>query len=150
MIEILVYLFHTYADFSARPGRDVLANKLQAAGFAQPDVAATLEWLEALRPEGRDAPAQQLDPLACRIYTDDERARLGHDGIAFISFLEHNRMLDTRLRELIIERAEAFGDGPLNMERLKIIVLIALWSQDCNVGGLLLEELLSEADETMH
>ena len=150
MIEILVYLFHTYADFSARPGREVLANKLQAAGFAQPDVAATLEWLDALRPDGRTAITRQLDPEAWRIYTGDELARLGHEGIAFISFLERNRLLDARLRELIIERAEAFGEGPLDMERLKIIVLIALWSQHRNVSGLLLEELLSETDETMH
>lgn len=153
MIEIFVYLFHTYADFAAQPAPDALASKLKAAGFPQAEVQAALHWLAALRAETSGARLGGLplrDPRAQRIYASEEIEQLGTEGIAFLGFLERNRILDARLRELVIERAAAFDAGTVDLERLKIIVLMALWSQERTLDGLLIEELLSEPDETLH
>jgi Smg protein len=150
MIEIFVYLFNTYQDFAAQPAPEALASKLKAAGFSQPEVQAALEWLAALRPAGGHAALPLVDPTARRIYAAEEVEQLGSEGIAFLGFLEQQHLLDARLRELIIERAAAFGEEMLDLERLKIIVLMALWSQERSIDGLLIEELLSEPGETMH
>lgn len=150
MIEIFVYLFHTYQNFAAQPGPEALASKLKAAGFPQSEVQAALAWLAPLHPSEGPPALPLVDPTACRIYATEEIEQLGHEGIAFLGFLEQQQLLDARLRELIIERAAALGDDLLDMERLKIIVLMALWSQERSVDGLLIEELLSEPGETMH
>ena len=150
MIEIFVYLFNTYQDFTAQPGPEALASKLKAAGFPQYDVQAALQWLAALRPADGLPALPLVDATACRIYAPEEVEQLGHEGIAFLAFLEQQQLLDARLRELVIERAGAFGDERLDLERLKVVVLMALWSQERSLDGLLIEELLAEPGETMH
>lgn len=147
MIDILVYLFQSYADFSARPDSEVLTHKLKAAGFPTDEIQAALDWLDALRPEP-DAPPPVARGL--RVYTREERERLGRDGLSFLIYLEQQGLLDLRLRELIVERAMAWDAGRLTRERLKVIILIALWSQSVELDSLLVEELLSEPNETMH
>lgn len=148
MIDILVFLFHSYADFAARPDAEVLTHKLKAAGFAHDEIAAALDWLEALRAAPAAAPADHRH--AMRVYTAEERACLGRDGLSFLTYLEQQGLLDLRLRELIVERAMAWEAGRLTRERLKVIILIALWSQAVELDALLVEELLSEPHETMH
>lgn len=148
MIDILVFLFHSYADFAARPDTEVLTHKLKAAGFAQDEIQSALAWLDALRPATDEAPLTH--PHALRVYSADERERLGRDGLAFLTYLEQQLLLDARLRELIVERAMAWEAGRLTCERLKVIILIALWSQAVELDALLVEELLSEPNDLMH
>lgn len=148
MIDILVFLFQSYADYSARPDSEVLTHKLKAAGFAQDDIRAALDWLDALRPQ-TDAPPRSA-ARGMRVYTPEECGRLGREGVAFLAYLEQQGLLDLRLRELIVERAMAWEAGRLTRERLKVIILIALWSQSVELDTLLVEELLSEPNETMH
>jgi Smg protein len=56
-------------------------------------------------------------------------------------------------REIVIERALAVGqqDGewPVHITKLKLIVLMVLWSQQADVDVLLLEELLDDGDERL-
>ena len=52
--------------------------------------------------------------------------------------------------ELIVDRAMAWEAGRLTCERLKVIILIALWSQAVELDALLVEELLSEPNDLMH
>lgn len=148
MIDILVFLFQSYADFSARPDSEVLTHKLKAAGFPSDEIQAALDWLDALRPEPDAVPRPTSGGM--RIYTHEERERLGQDGLSFLTYLEQQGLLDLRLRELIVERAMAWDAGRLTRERLKVIILIALWSQSAELDSLLVEELLSEPNETMH
>src|SRR5262245_24073447 len=108
MIEIFVYIFHTYTDYAAQPAPEALASKLKAAGFPQAEVQAALQWLADLRSATDQAALPLVDPRAQRVYAASEIEQLGVDGIAFLGFLERNRILDARLRELVIERAAAF------------------------------------------
>jgi len=47
-------------------------------------------------------------------------------------------------REIVIERAAALAETPIALERLKIIVLMVLWSQAVDVDLMLLRDLLDD------
>ena len=47
---------------------------------------------------------------------------------------------------MIVERALALGESEIELENLKVIVLMVLWQQDRPINGLILDELLNESD----
>ena len=79
-----------------------------------------------------------------RVYSSWEYDRLGVEAIGFLTFLESAGLLDPVLRELIVDRAAAVGETPISIDKLKIIVLMVLWSQETEVDALILEELLDD------
>ncbi|HYM48232.1 MAG TPA: DUF494 family protein, partial [Burkholderiaceae bacterium] len=50
-------------------------------------------------------------------------------------------------REIVIERALATDETPISIDKLKVIVLMVLWSQQADIDVLLLEELLGAGDD---
>jgi Smg protein len=88
---------------------------------------------------------------AFRGYADVEAAKLGVEGRGFLAFLEGAKVLTPLLREIIIERAMALSEDSVSVEKLKVIVLMVLWSQQHSIDSLILEELLSDrAQLLMH
>ena len=73
--------------------------------------------------------------------------RLGTEVVGFLSFLEHAGQLTPSQREIVIERALATNETPVDLEMLKVIVLMVLWSQQADIDILLLEELLDDGGE---
>src|SRR5690606_24417426 len=53
-------------------------------------------------------------------------------------------VLSAPLREIAIERAWALPDSPVTIDKLKIIVLMVLWSQETQIDNLILGELLAD------
>ena len=49
MIDILVYLFENYHDFSARPKTKMLKRRLSAVGFEDEAITVALGWLDGLK-----------------------------------------------------------------------------------------------------
>ncbi|MFX5530326.1 DUF494 family protein, partial [Acinetobacter baumannii] len=74
-------------------------------------------------------PRQTAFSFGTRIYATQESDILGVEAIGFIQFLESAKMLDPIQREIVIERALAAGEAPITLEKLKVIVLMVLWSQ---------------------
>lgn len=150
MFEILVYLFENYYDFDARPAPDTLARKLSAAGFSEDEISEAFDWLSGLKSEISSAD----DALSCsrrslRIYTEEEQCKLGSEGIGFLTFFESAGVVSPAIRELIVDRALALSDDQVPLGRLKVIVLMALWSRDKELDTLIVEELLSESDDEL-
>jgi Smg protein len=48
------------------------------------------------------------------------------------------------LREIVIDRAQATNESPISLEKIKIIALMVLWSQEAEIDHLVLEELLTD------
>ena len=143
MFDILVYLFENYVHADACPEPAQLARKLTAAGFEEEEIAEALDWLSGLRQlSDGEGPAQCARPGSLRIYADDELVRRG-----FLLFLENVGILDAECREMIVERALALGETEIELDNLKVIVLMVLWQQDRPINGLILDELLNESDE---
>ena len=148
MFDILVYLFENYVHADACPEPAQLARKLTAAGFEEDEIADALEWLSGLRQlSDADRPPHCARPGSLRVYGEDELRRLGVECRGFLLFLENAGILDAACREMIVERALALGETEIELENLKVIVLMVLWQQDRPINGLILDELLNEAEE---
>ena len=148
MFDILVYLFENYVHADACPEPAQLARKLTAAGFEEDEIADALEWLSGLRQlSDADGPPHCARPGSLRVYGEDELRRLGVECRGFLLFLENAGILDAACREMIVERALALGETEIELENLKVIVLMVLWQQDRPINGLILDELLNDADE---
>ena len=86
MIDILVYLFENYFDFSLHPKPDALARKLNAVGFDKDEIAEAIAWLSGLK----DARIVEFcgDPRSLRIYTSEEQQKLDAEAGVLCAFLK--------------------------------------------------------------
>ena len=149
MIDILVYLFENFHDFSSHPKPEALARKLSAEGFADDEITEALIWLAGLK--GREKFEVASDGKSIRLYSSEEQDRLGADCIGFVHFLETAGVINPTLRELIVERGLLLEDHPVPLDKFKIIVLMVLWSRAQVLEPLIVEELLSDLDsDTFH
>ena len=146
MYDILVYLFENYYTPQACPEADVLAHKLAAVGFEHDDIDEALGWLHGLAQTTEQCVqlAQTPQRDSRRIFTASEYQTLGTEAIGFITFLESSGVLPAALREILIDRAQATDESPIPLEKIKIIALMVLWSQEAEVDHLVLEELLTD------
>ncbi|MDH5340031.1 MAG: DUF494 domain-containing protein, partial [Rubrivivax sp.] len=56
-------------------------------------------------------------------------------------FLESAGVLPPAMREMVVDRATAVGVGPMDLEEVKIIVLMVFWSLGEEPDALILDEL---------
>jgi Smg protein len=145
MFDILVYLFENYYQAESRPDHQTLARKLHAAGFENEDIHDALDWLTGLAAPQDNALPESLDAgVSFRGYTANEAAKLTTESRGFLAFLESARVLSPRLRELIIERGMALPGDVVGLDKIKVIVLMVLWTRRGSVDALILDELLPE------
>lgn len=150
MFDVLVYLYETYYRPDACPEPDVLARKLSAVGFEQDEISQALGWLTDLAVTTNEFlghPPQSGFSDGTRFYADSEMDLLGTAVVGFIQFLESARMLNPVQREIVIERALAASESPLSLDKLKVIVLMVLWSEGKEPDGLMFDELFLDDDD---
>jgi len=133
VLDILIYVFDRYMlDEAAEvPQRAHLARDLERAGFAAAQVERALDWLTELALSHQRVPAacdSAERPLAVRIFSDSERARLSTDCRGWLLTLERARVLSAAQRELVIERLLALEGEEVDREHLKWVVLMVLSS----------------------
>jgi len=150
MFDVLVYLYENYWRPDACPDHDQLTRKLSAVGFESEEIQEALTWLDGLAGAAESYVGEQgSDSL--RLYSYGEQEHLGEASIGFISFLESAGVLPPPMREMVIDRANAISGGPLDLEDLKIIVLMVFWSLGEEPDALILDELfVDEADRLIH
>ena len=147
MFDILVYLFENYYQAQAYPDYDTLERKLHAAGFENDDIHDALDWLNSLTLRQDEGISESLDARSSfRGYTHDECAKLPLESRGFIAFLEGAKILTPLLRELIIERAMNLPSEVVGPDKLKVIVLMVLWTRRGNVDALVLDELIPDGE----
>ncbi len=148
MFEVLVYLYENYWRPDACPEPKQLSRKLSAVGFEPEEIQDALRWLDGL---AHSAEACTGTPVqgSMRIYTEDESETLGETSIGFIAFLESAGVLPAPMREMVIDRAMAVGSGPVDLDDLKIIVLMVFWSLGEEPDALILDELFVDAEDRL-
>jgi Smg protein len=145
MIDVLVYLFEHYYQSDAYPDHDTLARKLTAAGFENEDINDALSWLEGLAQAGDMPLPEHFDAgSSFRTFTSYELSKLSVESRGFLAFLESAQVLSPSGRELAIDRAMALADDVVELDKMKIIVLMVLWTRQGDVDTLVLEELLPD------
>ncbi len=142
VLDILIYLFENYLDGDAdadgepQPSRDALREELENAGFAESGIERALEWLEGLgsddapgaageKAEGRSEDASR----SFRVFSGYETARLAVEVRGYILHLENIGILSAHQRELVIDRLLALDAEEIDIEQVKWVVLMVLFSQ---------------------
>jgi Smg protein len=148
MFDILLFLFESYFDIGSYPDHDKLSIKLSAAGFEESDINQALTWLSGLQQLTRAAYPESINLSGIRVYTEFEEERISPEGLRFLAFWEHNKVITPIEREMIIDRVLALGRVNLPLDKVKLIVLMVLWSQHDDLDPMLIEDLLTPADST--
>lgn len=152
MFDVLVYLYETYYRPDACPDSEALVKKLSAVGFEEEEISKALGWLTDLAETTHDYsdrfPQQTAFSFGIRIYAPQEFDVLGTEAIGFIQFLESAKVINPIQREIVIERALAISERQVSLDKLKVIVLMVLWSQGKEPDGLIFDELFSDDEDT--
>jgi Smg protein len=135
MMDILMYLFETYihsdSDNDFHLNQEELEQELLKAGFRQQDIFKALTWLEELTAL-QDTDAGQAMTMnaatSLRVYSEKEQQRLDTRCRGFILFLEQVGVLNTELREMVIDRVMGLETRDLHLDDLKWITLMVLFN----------------------
>ena len=152
MFDVLVYLYENYWRPDACPDHAQLTRKLSAVGFESEEIQEALSWLDGLAGAAESYVGEQA-ASSLRVYSKSEQEHLGESSIGFISFLESAGVLPPPMREMVIDRAMAAGSSaePIELDDLKIIVLMVFWSLGEEPDALILDELfVDEEDRLIH
>jgi len=151
MFDVLVYLYETYYRPDACPDSEALVKKLSAVGFEEEEISKALGWLTDLAETTNEFsdryPQQAAFSFGMRIYAQQEFDGLGTEAIGFIQFLESAKVINPIQREIVIERALASSEPQVPLDKLKVIVLMVLWSQGKEPDGLIFDELFSDDED---
>ena len=130
VLDVLMYLFEAFADADTEPepDRHVLRGELLRAGFEEPNVDRAFEWLDELNESDHPSTRPQ-NSNAMRVFSDSESVRLGVDAVGYLMHLQHIGILSAAQLEVVLDRLMALGDADIDMEQIKWIVLIVLYSQ---------------------
>ena len=70
-------------------------------------------------------------------------------SIGFVTFLESAGVLPPPMREMVVDRAMATGANPLDLDDMKIIILMVFWSLGEEPDALILDELFVAPEERL-
>ena len=163
MFEVLVYVYENYWQGDDCPELAQLARKLTAVGFEADEIQAALIWLDGLNTAAQSTqiylpPISEASlvraseigevkpqaPSSMRAYSVAEQEQIGSEALGFVSFLESSGVLPPQMREIVIDRAMATPDSPVELDDLKIIVLMVYWSFGQEPDALVLDELCDD------
>jgi Smg protein len=132
VLDILIYLFENYFDGELddgfEPDRETLKQELERAGFAAPEVERALGWLEELATSPVRAELGST-ARAIRIFDALEQTRLDTDCRGYLVHLEQIGILSPTQRERVIDRLMALDGDEIDIEKLKWVALMVLFSQ---------------------
>jgi Smg protein len=131
VLDVLMYLFETFTEKEHDEATDhsVLRRELLQAGFGEPEVDRALSWLGDLNRDPErpfpSSPAAQ----SVRVFNSVELSRLDAECRGYLMYLEHVGILSPLHREIVIDRLMALGAGEIDVEQLKWVTLMVLFSQ---------------------
>ncbi len=128
IFDVLMYLFENYMEDEIEflPDSDIIRTELLEAGFESYEVTKAFDWLESL---SLQRAIKSTTNTAFRIFCPIEIDKLDLECRGLILSLEHNGILNSSNRELVIDRVMALEDEDISMEKLKWIILMVLLSQ---------------------
>ena len=131
VLDVLMYLFETYIDAEEEPEPDQseLRGELVRAGFGNTEIERALDWLDGLTEHHDGLAFHPLTGHGTRIYNDVEHQRLDTGCRGFITYLEQIGILSPPQREILIDRLLALETPDIDVEQIKWVVLMVLFSQ---------------------
>ncbi|NCF52812.1 DUF494 family protein [Gammaproteobacteria bacterium] len=131
VLDVLMYLFETYVDTEEEPEADQheLRDELSRAGFSDAEIDSALDWLDGLTEHQDNLAYHVQTSRGTRVYNDFEQERLDSSCRGYISYLEQIAILSSPQRELLVDRLLALDTADIDVEQIKWVVLMVLFSQ---------------------
>ena len=131
VLDVLMYLFDAYVDTEEdpEPDQNELRLELSTAGFGDAEIDRALEWLDGLSDHQDNLVFHTQSAHGTRIYSDIEFVRLDSSCRGYISYLEQIGILSPPQREILIDRLLALETPDIEVEQIKWVVLMVLFSQ---------------------
>ncbi|MDJ0795107.1 MAG: DUF494 domain-containing protein [Woeseiaceae bacterium] len=154
VLDVLMYLFETYVDTEddPEPDQNELRIELSRAGFGDVEIERALDWLDALTDQQESLAYGAQTAHGTRIFNDFEHERLDTHCRGYITYLEQIGILSPPQRELLIDRLLALETADIDVEQIKWVVLMVLFSQPGQeLAYARMEDLVfEEAPDLMH
>jgi Smg protein len=130
VLDILIHLFENFlvAEDDSTPDRESLMLELEQAGYPEADIERALIWLESLASDP-DRVLSEGTARAVRVFSGQEQVRLDTDVRGYLLHLENLGILSAAQREVVIDRLLALEADDIDIEQLKWVVLMVLFSQ---------------------
>lgn len=149
VLDVLMYLFENFSeqDYDQAPDQVVLRDELLQAGFGELEVDRALDWLEELAATDAQPFANKPAQRSVRLFSARELARLDADCRGYIVYLEQVGILNPVQREVILDRLMALDSLDIDVEQVKWVVLMVLFSQPGQEAAFArMEDLVFEED----
>lgn len=131
VLDVLMYLFETYVDTEEdpEPDQNELRAELSRAGFGDAEIERALVWLDGLTDQQESLDYGGQTAHGTRIYNDFEQQRLDVQCRGYLTYLEQIAILTPPQREILIDRLLALETADIDVEQIKWVVLMVLFSQ---------------------
>ena len=131
VLDVLMYLFETYVETEEDPEPDQheLRLELSKAGFEDAEIDRALEWLDGLTEHQDNLAFNAQTAHGTRIFNDMEHLRLDSPCRGYITYLEQIGILSPPQREILVDRLLALETPDIDVEQIKWVVLMVLFSQ---------------------
>ena len=132
VLDVLMYLFETYVDSEdnePEADHNELRDELSRAGFADSEIDRALDWLDGLTDQQDSLTYHSQTEHGTRIYSDFEQERLDVAARGYIRYLDQIGLLSPPQREILIDRLLALESTDIDVEQIKWVVLMVLFSQ---------------------
>ena len=131
VLDVLMYLFETYVDTDEEPEADhnELRDELSQAGFGDVEIDRALDWLDGLTDHQGELAFQAQTGHGSRVYNDFEQERLDASCRGYVAYLEQIGILSPPQREILIDRLLALDASDIDVDQIKWVVLMVLFSQ---------------------
>jgi Smg protein len=131
VLDVLMYLFETYVETEEEPepDQDELRGELSRAGFGDCEIERALEWLDGLTDQQESLHYVNQTDHGTRLYNDFEQQRLDAQCRGYVMYLEQIGILTPAQREILVDRLLALESEDIDVEQIKWVVLMVLFSQ---------------------
>ena len=149
VLDVLMYLFETYIETQDEIEMDHedLRIDLSEAGFNSNQIEKAFDWLDKLNNKN-SITDDLVDSSSNRVYSNIEMTRLNSSCRGFIEYLEQINILSFQQRELLLDRLLALNTNDIDIDQIKWIVLMILFSQPNQEKAYSrMEDLIFESNE---
>lgn len=130
VLDTLVYLFdYLVYEKKQRPSVAEMHEELDAAGFDKKLIERAMSWLLDLNDMQEGTMMQSPTPQAIRRFTDAEAAKISAEGRDFLLKLTYMGVIDTRLREILIQKLMTLDEEDISVDEVTWVALMATFNR---------------------
>lgn len=144
VLDTLLYLFdYLVYEKKTRPTVDEMHEELGAAGFEQSDIDRALAWLLDLNDLQEGDMLKVPSKYSVRQFTETEMRKISPESRGFLYQLTQMGVIDTRLREILIQKLMVLDEEEISLDDMKWVTLMAIFNKPgCEAESVWLEQLI--------